>query len=437
MEQGRRRAEVAAGGGGGGGGNYPSSFTTWVGNYVANSTAPPSYTGGSVTLPIGVNVPGGVSNLQQLTVFLSGPGGYTAYGYLEPSGAGYGFWMVDSLGNSSGWLALTASGQTTAASLSMNGLQVTATQLNVTGTVMLFNLTLAQSGTFSYQVALAAVSSGGYSLPWSSQVAAQWANGGAVSLSPATFPTAENVGTASGSVPVTLTNSGNVAITINSITSTGTNPDDFSIRSDECPSSLAAGAYCTVTVVFEPSASGTRNSSLVVQYGSPGTQQSTTLTGTGVGAEQVPTVLTTYVDVFGDPAPAYNGQTVMLPLRVYVPAGPNTLGYLQTSLNAAGGYNALIYLFQNNGAYTLDMIDNQGRGSGSISLTANGQTTAAALTMGSLQITATRLAVVGNEVQLDLTMQTSGTFSYQASMAATAVAGYSVPWGAVAATWGN
>jgi hypothetical protein len=51
---------------------------------------------------------------------------------------------------------------------------------------------------------------------------------------------------------------------------------------------------------------------------------------------------------------------------------------------------------------------------------------AASLTAGSLQITGTRLAVVGDEVQLDLTVQTSGTFSYQI---ATATAGYPATWG--------
>jgi hypothetical protein len=199
-----------------------------------------------------------------------------------------------------------------------------------------------------------------------------------------------------------------------------------------------------VRVVFAPAASGSRNSSLVVQYGAAGASQSIPLAGTGTGSETPPMVLTTYVGVYGDPVAAFNGRTAMLPLRLYLPAGFSTLasGYFQTQLAGTGNYSAQIYLKPNGSTYTLNMVDNLGNASQTITLTANGQTTPATLSMASLQVTATRLtlgtAAMPYELQLDLTIATSSTaFSYQVQLGANATTGYSTPWFATAATWGN
>jgi trimeric autotransporter adhesin len=70
------------------------------------------------------------------------------------------------------------------------------------------------------------------------------------------FP-AQRVDTKSAAHQITLTGVG--ALTIKSISTTG----NFS-QSNDCPSSLASGASCTVDVTFTPSAAGTRTGSLVV-----------------------------------------------------------------------------------------------------------------------------------------------------------------------------
>ncbi len=62
---------------------------------------------------------------------------------------------------------------------------------------------------------------------------------------------------------ITVTNSGGATLTITNMTISGTNAADFS-QTNNCGSSLAAGATCTINVTFTPSAAGTRSASLSV-----------------------------------------------------------------------------------------------------------------------------------------------------------------------------
>jgi Abnormal spindle-like microcephaly-assoc'd, ASPM-SPD-2-Hydin/Cep192 domain 4 len=104
----------------------------------------------------------------------------------------------------------------------------------------------------------------------------------AASLSPSTLTfSGQQVGTSSSAHSVTLTNSGGAALSISSISITGGNSGDFS-KSTTCGSSLAAGASCTISVTFTPSAAGTRSSTLAVSDDAPGSPQTASLTGTGL-----------------------------------------------------------------------------------------------------------------------------------------------------------
>src|SRR5208337_2067237 len=75
-----------------------------------------------------------------------------------------------------------------------------------------------------------------------------------VSLSPTslTFP-AQQVGTSSSAQSVTLSNTGSATLSITSVSVSG----DFS-QTNTCGSSVAAGASCTLSVTFKPTATGTR-----------------------------------------------------------------------------------------------------------------------------------------------------------------------------------
>lgn len=80
---------------------------------------------------------------------------------------------------------------------------------------------------------------------------------------------------------VNLTNIGNVALNISSIAITGADSGDFT-QSNLCPSSLAPGLGCTISVEFVPTTTGTRTGALTVTDNAANSPQSVSLTGVGV-----------------------------------------------------------------------------------------------------------------------------------------------------------
>src|SRR3984957_1273495 len=102
----------------------------------------------------------------------------------------------------------------------------------------------------------------------------------AVSLSPTTLNLG-NVTDGQSSQPqnVTLTNTGNAALTLSLISITGANPQDFS-QTNNCGTQVSAGATCTIAVIFKPTRTGTRNASLSVADNASGSPQLVPLSGT-------------------------------------------------------------------------------------------------------------------------------------------------------------
>jgi hypothetical protein len=88
------------------------------------------------------------------------------------------------------------------------------------------------------------------------------------------------VGTSSTAQVVTLTNSGTSGLNITSIAITGTNSGDFS-QTNTCGTGVAAGANCTISVTFKPTATGARSASVTITDDASGSPQSVTLSGTG------------------------------------------------------------------------------------------------------------------------------------------------------------
>src|SRR5581483_11927983 len=102
-----------------------------------------------------------------------------------------------------------------------------------------------------------------------------------VSVTPPSVTYADqNVGTASLPQSVTLTNSATTALRINSITFTGANPTDYS-QTNTCGTSLAGGSSCTISVIFTPTATGTRTATINVNDSAVGSPQTAALSGTG------------------------------------------------------------------------------------------------------------------------------------------------------------
>jgi hypothetical protein len=87
---------------------------------------------------------------------------------------------------------------------------------------------------------------------------------------------ATNVGSASATQDITISNTGGVTATLQTPVLTG----DFTISANTCGTTLAAGVGCTVSVAFQPTTSGTRNGAFSVTD-SAGTQTAS-LSGTGL-----------------------------------------------------------------------------------------------------------------------------------------------------------
>lgn len=104
---------------------------------------------------------------------------------------------------------------------------------------------------------------------------------GAVSLSASTLVFSQQLGVPSAAQTVTFSNIGAYPVSIGSILLSGANVSDFSL-STTCGSSLAAGAHCTASATFTPSATGARTASLVFTDDAAGSSQAVTLSGTGL-----------------------------------------------------------------------------------------------------------------------------------------------------------
>ena len=96
-------------------------------------------------------------------------------------------------------------------------------------------------------------------------------------LSPGTLTfTSQNIDSASTALTATLSNSGNASLAISGIAASG----DFS-ENNNCGSSLAASASCTIQVTFTPTAAGARTGTLTVNDNSATPAQTVSLSGTG------------------------------------------------------------------------------------------------------------------------------------------------------------
>jgi hypothetical protein len=108
----------------------------------------------------------------------------------------------------------------------------------------------------------------------------------AVSLSPSTATYgAQDVGTTSPPQTITLTNTGTASLFINGMSQRGLDPLDFAEIDDQCVGlSIPAGSSCTLTVIFKPTATGTRTATISVTDTAASSPQVITFTGTGTSA---------------------------------------------------------------------------------------------------------------------------------------------------------
>jgi hypothetical protein len=87
-------------------------------------------------------------------------------------------------------------------------------------------------------------------------------------------------GTTSSASIVTVSNTGTVLLPISSVSLGGTNSGQFA-RVNNCPSQVAAGQSCTVSVVFKPTSRGSKTATLKITAGGGAGSKTVTLSGTG------------------------------------------------------------------------------------------------------------------------------------------------------------
>jgi hypothetical protein len=238
----------------------------------------------SATLSIADNASGSPQ-----TVSLSGTG-TAAAASLSPASLAFGNQSVGTTSTAQ-TLTLTNTGN---AALSITSLTMTGTnagdfaQTNTCGSsvgagancTISVTFTPSASGSRSATLSIADNASGS---PQSVSLSGTGTAAGA-SLSPASLAFGnQSVGTTSTAQALTLTNTGNAALSITSLTMTGTNAGDFA-QTNTCGSSVAAGANCTISVSFTPSASGARSAALSIADNASGSPQTVSLTGTGTAA---------------------------------------------------------------------------------------------------------------------------------------------------------
>jgi len=103
-------------------------------------------------------------------------------------------------------------------------------------------------------------------------------NGIQLNPSSLVFP-AQSLGTTSAPETVTITNGDNTLTGLTVGAPTGPNAGDFA-QTTNCPTTLAPGAQCTVTVTFTPTTSGVGTASILLTDSAPGSPQSINVTGT-------------------------------------------------------------------------------------------------------------------------------------------------------------
>ena len=145
-----------------------------------------------------------------------------------------------------------------------------------------------------------------------------------VSISPSALTyVSRAVGVPSLSKPVTLRNVQTRPLAITNISTSG----DFS-QTNNCGTSVATGAACTINVTFTPTSSGTRTGTLTVTDDAPLHPSTVALSGIGTFVKLSGTTLP-----FGSSVPT--GQTSVVKKLPAKNVGPNVVNFTNITLTGA------------------------------------------------------------------------------------------------------
>ena len=225
----------------------------------------------------------------------------------------------------------------------------------------------------------------------------------AAAVNPASLSfAATTIGQSASPLATTLSNTGNAALNVGTLTLSGAAAGDYAISGGTCANgtSLAAGANCTVQVTFKPSSSGARGASLVIAHNATGGSSTVALSGTGNAVAQATVALSANAIDFGalvagTPSPAKSitvnntGQAALTFSSIAVGganAGVFTLGgtcATNTSVPAGGSCTVTVTANPSaNGAFSgnLALASNASNGAVSVGLSGTVSAPAPAVT---------------------------------------------------------
>ena len=217
------------------------------------------------------------------------------------------------VGTSAATQAITVN-NSTASAVTINGITITGanpasfTETNTCGssiavsTSCVITVTFAPkvSGTLSASVSVAdSLADSPQAIPLNG-VAKEPVSAAAVTLSATqlTFPTTQ-VGATAPTQSVMLTNSGTASLTITGLTITGADPADYT-ESNTCGSTVAAGAKCTITVTFAPTAAGNLLAQINIADNASNSPQVIVLVGVATSAPAPAVTFTPTALAFGN-----------------------------------------------------------------------------------------------------------------------------------------
>jgi hypothetical protein len=158
------------------------------------------------------------------------------------------------------------------------------------------------------------------------------------------------VGDSSSPLTTKFTNSEASAISISSIVFSGTDSVDFS-QTNNCGTSLAPGATCSINVTFTPGANGTRTATLNLTDSSANSPQTVALSGVGSPVNLSPAGLTFTMQLIGtsspsQPATLTNGGTTAINIQSIAASSQFSQTNNCTSPLGAGDSCAINVVFQ-------------------------------------------------------------------------------------------
>ena len=161
------------------------------------------------------------------------------------------------------------------------------------------------------------------------------------------------VGTPSLAQTITISSTGDQALSLNSISITGPNASEFS-ESDNCsaPTVLQPAKSCVIFVIFTPLATGQRQAALMVTDNAPGSPQAAPLVGMGVAAPPPKPAVTLIPGTLSFPAitqgmtgppstvTVTNSGNATLHITSIVVAGNNPSDFVSSTSNCVGTFSA-------------------------------------------------------------------------------------------------